>query len=85
VINATAKEEPKYLPYEQIRDRIKEQLEQQKRVEAFTKDVEELKKEYAVEINEDYFKSAESPQAANTQPAANSALSHTQEKEQRLA
>ena len=86
VINATAKEDPKYLPYEQIRDRIKEQLEQQKRVEAFTKDIENLKGEYAVEINEDYFKPVESSQqAAHNQPAAHSTASQEQEKEQRLA
>lgn len=85
VISATAKEEPKYVPYEQIKDRIKEQLEQQKRVEVFTKDVEKLKKDYAVEINEEYFK-AENPEvAANNQAMTNTIAPEAQAKEQRLA
>lgn len=84
VINATSKEDPKYLPYDQIKDRIREQLEQQKRVESFTKDVENLKKEYGVEINEEYFKPAAAQQAANMQPAGSS-LAPAVEKEQRLA
>lgn len=86
VINATAKEESKYVPYDQIKDRIKEQLEQQKRGEAFTKDVENLKKEYGVEINEDYFK-AETPATAadNSQAMTNISASQAPAKEQRLA
>lgn len=73
VVNATAQEDPKYVQYEQIRDRIKEQLEQQKRVEAFTKDVDKLKGEYSVEINEGYFKpdmSAAANEQAMAQPIA---------------
>jgi hypothetical protein len=62
VVNATAKEEPKYIPYEQIKDRLKEQLEQNKRVEIFTKEIEGLKKEYAVEVNEEYFKPEQAQQ-----------------------
>src|SRR3990172_3620424 len=62
VVNATAKEEPKYIPYEQIKDRLKEQLEQNKRVEVFGKEIDALKKEYSVEVNEDFFKSPEMPQ-----------------------
>jgi hypothetical protein len=86
VINATSKEEPKYVPYEQIRDRIKEQLEQQKRVEVFTKDVDALKKEYDVQINEEYFKPEETAQpAANAQAMANPVAPEAQAKEDRLA
>lgn len=84
VVNATSKEDPKYLPYEQIKDRIREQLEQQKRVESFTKDVENLKKEYSVEINEEYFRPAAAQQAANMQPTMND-NAPAAEKEQRLA
>jgi hypothetical protein len=69
VINATSKEDPKYAEYDQLRDRIKEQLEQEKRVQAFTKDVEKLKGEYGVEINEDYFRPAQMP-AGNEQAMA---------------
>jgi len=76
VVNATAKEEPKYVPYEQIREALKQQLEQNKRVEVFAKEIEALKKEYAVEVKEDYFAPAEAPQQQaalqpnNVQPAA---------------
>lgn len=44
---------PEYVPYDQIKDRIREQIEQQKRYELSIKDVENLKKEYAVEIKEE--------------------------------
>lgn len=86
VINATAKEEPKYVAYDQIKDRIKEQLEQQKRMEANTNDVEKLKKEYAVEINEDYFKQEESPKMPeNAQAMTNADTLHTPKEESQLA
>ena len=80
VVNATAKEDAKYIPYEQIRDRIKEQLEQQKRVETFTKDVDNLKKEYDVKINEEYFKPEETQQVAlNNQQMTNPVAEMQQE------
>lgn len=62
VVNATAKEEPKYVPFEQVKDKLKEQLEQNKRSEVLMKKMEELKKEYGLTINEDYFKVDEEPQ-----------------------
>jgi hypothetical protein len=84
VVNATAKEDPKYVQYDQIRDRIKEQLEQQKRVETFTKDVDDLKKQYDVKINEDYFKPETQQVALNDQPMANPAAVEMQQ-DKRLA
>jgi len=58
VVNATAKEEPKYIPYEQVKDKLRQELEQGKRMELLQKEVDTLRKEYAVEVNEDYFKGA---------------------------
>jgi len=68
VVNATAKEEPKFIPYEQIKDKLQQELEQNKRVELFEKEINELRKEYAVEVNEDYFKGAEMPQETMPEP-----------------
>jgi len=84
VVNATAKEAPKYIPYEQIKDRLKEQLEQNKRVEIFGKEIEGLKKEYDVQVNDDYFKQ-DAQTAANSQAFANPAADQMPAKEQRLA
>ena len=58
VISATTKEEPKYIPYEQVKDKLRQELEQNKRVEMFEKEINNLRKEYAVEVNEEYFKGA---------------------------
>jgi hypothetical protein len=49
-------DEQKYVPYEQVRDRIKHRLEEIKRGEVAMKEIEELKKEYDVKINEDLVK-----------------------------
>ncbi len=86
VINATEKEEPKYVPYEQIKDGIKEQLEKQKRGEAGMKEIENLKKQYNVEINEQYFMPAQQEVPASAQAMANPNVNNqVHDKEQRLA
>jgi peptidyl-prolyl cis-trans isomerase C len=85
VINATAKEESKYMPYEQIRDRIKQQLEQEKNGEAYMSGIQKLKKEYDVQIDENYFKSPAAEQAMVENQQVNPTLSATQEKEERVA
>ncbi len=66
VVSAISKEEPKYIPYEQIKDRIKQQVEQTKRLELLEKKINELKQEYAVTINEDYFKPEAEQKSAPT-------------------
>jgi len=53
------KEELEYIPYEQIKDKLKQELEHNKRVELVQKEIDDLRKEYVVEVNEDYFKSTE--------------------------
>lgn len=67
VVNITAKEEPKYIPYEQVKDKLKQELEQNKRVELLQQEVDALRKEYAVEVNEGYFAGSEQPQQASEQ------------------
>jgi hypothetical protein len=42
--------------YDQIKDRLKGELEQNKHVELIEKKIDVLKKEYEVVVNEDYFK-----------------------------
>ncbi|HEX4068501.1 MAG TPA: peptidyl-prolyl cis-trans isomerase [Candidatus Babeliales bacterium] len=68
VVNAANKEEPKFVPYEQVKDKLKQELEQNKRVELFEKEIGKLRTDYGVEVNEDYFKGAmtqeEMPQTA---------------------
>jgi hypothetical protein len=58
VVNATGKEEPKFVPYEQVKDKLKQELEQNKRVELFEKEISKLRQEYGVEVNENYFRGA---------------------------
>ncbi len=55
VVKATSKEEAKYVPLEQVKQGIEDMLKQQKSTEGLMKKLEELKKEYKIEVNEDYF------------------------------
>ena len=59
VVSATSKEEPKYRPFDQIKEGIKQEVEKNKRGEMFEKEVSALKKKYNIVINEDYFKGSE--------------------------
>lgn len=61
VVFATAKEEPKYLPFEQIKAALKQELEKNKRVEIFEKEIDALRQQYDVVVNEDYFKAEAAP------------------------
>jgi hypothetical protein len=74
VINATAKEAPKYHPFDQVKENLKQELEKGKRGEQFEIEINKLKEKYNVTINEDYFKgeSAEENQemALNSNAAA---------------
>jgi hypothetical protein len=58
VVDAISKEEPKYRPFDQIKDNIKEELEKNKRAEMFEKEISRLKQDYNIVVNEDYFKGA---------------------------
>ena len=60
VVRLSDKQEAQYIPFEQIKSQIKEYLEKEKRTELFDKEVEQLKQEYNIIINEDYFATDES-------------------------
>ncbi len=66
VVSATGVEEPKYLPFEQVKEGLKQYAEKEQSMEKINKEIERLSKEYKVVINEDYFKkSAESQQVGS--------------------
>lgn len=56
VVYATGKEAPQYRPFEQVKDGIKHQLEQQKQAEVLSKEVENLKEKYKIELDKNFFK-----------------------------
>lgn len=56
VVNAVSKEEPKYVPFEQVKANIKQLLENNKRGELFEVEINKLRDKYGIVINEDYFK-----------------------------
>jgi len=55
VISATEKEEAKYQPFEQVKAGLKGHLEKEKRDEALKAELERLRGEYKVVMNESYF------------------------------
>lgn len=67
VVNVTAKEEPKYVAYEQVKGQLQQELEQNKRVELLQNEIDRLRKEYVVEVNEDYFKGAPAQQVPGSE------------------
>ena len=87
VVAVTAKEEPKYIPFEQIKDRLKPQFEQNKRVEILEKRINELRKEYGVTVNEEYFRpeQAAAPQAPATRGGLANATDAQEPVSKRLA
>jgi hypothetical protein len=84
VVFAASKEDAKYRPFEQVKDGIMQELEKNKRGELFEKEINRLKKEYSVIINEDYFKGAEMPEEAGTKETADTS-ENTSGSENRLA
>lgn len=57
VVVATAQEEEKYLPFDQIKEQIEKFLIKQKT----GKEVEQLQESYGIKLNEDYFKTLGTP------------------------
>lgn len=55
VVSATGKEEPKYRSFEEVKASIEQRLNQQKQEQALEKEVEKLKKDYNVVVDEAYF------------------------------
>lgn len=66
VVSATSKDEPKYRSFEEVKASIEQRLNQQKQEQALEKEVEKLKKDYNVKIDESYFnkKAAAAPAPA---------------------
>ena len=64
VVSATDKSEPKYRSFDEVKTSIEQRLNQQKQEQALEKEVEKLKKDYNVVIDEAYFtkKSANAPE-----------------------
>lgn len=55
VVSATDKSEPKHRSFEEVKNSIEQRLNQQKQEQALEKEVEKLKKDYNVVIDESYF------------------------------
>ncbi len=55
VVSATGKEEPKYRSFEEVKASIEQRLNQQKQEQALEKEIEKLKKDYNVVVDEAYF------------------------------
>lgn len=53
VVKATAKEDAQYHPYENVKEGIKQYLEKDAQMKRFEQEIERLKKEYNVVINEE--------------------------------
>lgn len=64
VVSATGKEEPKYRSFEEVKASIEQRLNQQKQEQALEKEIEKLKKDYNVVVDESYFnkKAAAAPE-----------------------
>lgn len=56
VVAATGAEEAKYRPFEQVEAGLKQFVEKEKRMEIFDKEINKLKEQYHITVNEDYFK-----------------------------
>lgn len=65
VVHATEVESAKYRPFEQVQAGIKQYVEKEKRVDDLKNQINKLKKEYNVVVNEDYFKKQEEPAAGD--------------------
>lgn len=55
VVKATGKKEAEHVPFEEVKSGIENFLKQQKMGEAIQKELEKLRGQYKIEINEDYF------------------------------
>ena len=55
VVSASDKSEPKYRAFDEVKASIEQRLNQQKQEQALEKEVEKLKKDYNVVVDEAYF------------------------------
>ncbi|MFI5332909.1 MAG: peptidyl-prolyl cis-trans isomerase [Candidatus Babeliales bacterium] len=69
VVYASGSEAPEYRPFEQVKAPLKQFVEKEKRMELFDKEINKLKDQYKVEINETYFKNQEQEVQPNSPEA----------------
>lgn len=62
VINVMSKEEPKYQPFEKVKDLLKPHVLQEKQNEVKREQLEKLKKEYNLQVNKAYFETEKEKQ-----------------------
>lgn len=64
VVTATSKKTGEYRPFDQVKDAVREMATMEKQRESFEKAVDQLKKEYGVKSNEEYFAKKKAAQAS---------------------
>lgn len=69
VVKIISKQEPQVAPFAEVNDKVKELMLSEKFQELFTKEIEKLKKEYGVTINQDYVKKFVANLRAQTETA----------------
>jgi len=85
VVNATSKEEPKYRPYDQLKDRLKQQVEQNKKMELLQEKLNKLREQFKIEINEDYFKPGDMmEEEEEAMPTKSGGIAQVNEKEDEI-
>ncbi len=65
IVQATAKEEPKYRAFEEVKDPIKQLVEREKTNQVLQAAIDDLRKQMHVVINDDYFKKNAPTMTAN--------------------
>lgn len=70
VVKALSKNEPNYVPFEQVKPGIENLLKQQKSAEVLTKELDKLKQEYKAIPNKEYFEREKKAQEEQMQKAA---------------
>lgn len=70
VVKALNKNEPKYVPFDQVKPGIENLLKQQKGAEVLTKEIDKLKQEYKATPNKEYFEREKKAQEEHAQKAA---------------
>lgn len=56
VVKMTEKQEPKLVPFDKVKDQVREVMLAERFQDLYTKEIEKLKKQYNITINQDYIK-----------------------------
>jgi hypothetical protein len=70
VVSATEKEQVKYRPFEQVKAGLEQYVTKEKRMQVFEAEIEKLKKEYNVVVDNSAFKAAEESKLAQAEQPA---------------